>query len=82
MNNRFQTKPVKMRYRIASGFILLCTLLAAFGFIVELVVEPTRSTHIIGLAVVVLMFHINVKITFTGFAPKYLLFAHDEKYDT
>ena len=77
-----QVIQIKMSYRIASGFILFCTLIASLGLAFALITEPFHPTSIIGILVIALMLHANIKITFTGFAPSYLLFTHGKRDDT
>jgi len=65
--------------RVLASFILLCSLIGAGGLAFSIVFEPFHPSAIAGVFVISLMLHISGRITFKGFAPRYLLFTHGPK---
>ncbi len=57
-------------------FLFACSMLAFVGAVVAMVLEPFHFITIVGVLVSLIMGHVSGKILLTGYAPKYLLFAH------
>lgn len=57
-------------------FICLCSALAFIFVIAAMIFEPFHYITLVVIPVFGLTLHISSNILFTGFAPKYLLFAH------
>lgn len=72
-------KKVGLVLRGLSIFILICGVLSAAGLVYAIVAEPFEYLMLVMLVVTGVMMHIFGTIGFTGYAPKYLLFAHDRK---
>lgn len=62
--------------RTLCSFLVLCAGLGLVAAITALILEPFHYTGLIAIAVCALMLHVSGYILFTGYAPKYLLFAH------
>ena len=72
-------KKLGIGIRILAGLIFLCGLIATAGIIYALLFEPFDSSVLVAIVVIGVMQHISGSVTFRGFAPKYLLFAHGSK---
>ena len=57
-------------------FLVVLSVFSLLSVITALILEPFHYIGLIAIAVSVLMLHVSGSILFTGFAPKYLLFAH------
>ncbi len=62
--------------RVLSAFIFACSVLAMIAVVFALILEPFHYIAILVIPVFALMMHISGHITFNGYAPTYLLFAH------
>lgn len=72
-------KKVGIFIRCLSAFIFICSLIATLGVVFAVITEPFEPLILIGFLVVSLMLHVSGMVTFKGYAPKYLLFAHAPK---
>ncbi len=68
--------------RVLAAFVLLCSLMAAAGLVFALVTEPLELMLFFFAIVIGVMLHVSGCVVFTGYAPKYLLFAHSSKQNT
>jgi hypothetical protein len=75
--NKSKLKKLGLFYRVLAGFFLVCVAIGFVGVLVAIVQEPFRLQLIIMVIMLVLGGHISGSIAFTGYAPWYLLFAHD-----
>ncbi|WP_445771829.1 hypothetical protein [Rheinheimera sp.] len=77
--NREQLAKVRMPFRVLAGFILLLSLFAVLATVFFAVTEP--YDHIIWAlsAAVLTMAYVSAHVAITGYAPKFLLFAHGAK---
>ena len=77
--NSEQLAKVRMPFRVLAGFILLLSLFAILATVFFAVTEP--YDHIIWAlsAVVLTMAYVSAHVAITGYAPKFLLFAHGAK---
>ncbi len=73
---------VRTIFRVLAAIILLCGLLAGVNVMLAVVMESFEPAVWAGLAVVAIMSHVSGSVAFTGYAPKYLLFAHGSKQNT
>ena len=80
--NENNVKKASSLFRVLAAFILLCNLLAGIGLVFALVTEPLEPVLLFGVAVIGIMLHVSGCVVFTGYAPKYLLFAHGSKQNT
>ena len=65
--------------RVLAAFILLCSAVGMAGLVFAVVTEPFDPFILVGIVVIGLLLHISSSIAFRGYAPKYLLFAHEPK---
>ncbi|OUS69392.1 hypothetical protein B5G52_16880 [Pseudoalteromonas sp. A601] len=72
-------KKLSVLIRTLSAFIFLCSLIGVVSLTFALFTEQFELGFIIGFIVVGVMLHISGSVTFKGFAPRYLLFAHGAK---
>lgn len=72
-------KKVGLVLRGLSIFILICGVLSGAGLIYAIVAEPFQYLVLVMLVVTGVTVHVFGTIGLTGYAPKYLLFAHDRK---
>ena len=81
-----KVKKLNMFYRVLSGFIFFCSMVATIGATIAVVSEPFRIGAILGtvviVAVVAIMAYVSGRIMITGYAPKFLLFTHAPKNNT
>ena len=68
--------------RVLAAFVLLCSLMAGAGLVFALVTEPLELMLFFFAIVIGVMLHVSGCVVFTGYAPKYLLFAHSSKQNT
>ena len=68
--------------RVIATFIMLCTVIAFAGLLYAVFTEPFHPISIVGFIVIGIMNHASTNIALTGYAPKYLLFAHGKKQNT
>ncbi len=68
--------------RVLAAFVLLCSLMAGAGLVFALVAEPIELMLLFFAIVIGVMLHVSGCVVFTGYAPKYLLFAHSSKQNT
>jgi hypothetical protein len=76
---KLDVKKLGLFIRILSAFIFICSLVVVIGLTFALFTEQFELGFLIGFTVTGLMLHISGCITFNGYAPKYLLFAHGAK---
>ena len=67
--------------RVLAGIFFICTLVAAAWVIYAIFTEPFDPMILIYIVVCIIGGHVSGKVTFTGYAPTYLLFAHAPKKD-
>jgi hypothetical protein len=80
--NENDVKKVSALFRLLAAFIILCSLLAGVGLVFAFMTEPPEPVLLIGVAVIGILLHVSGSVVFTGYAPKYLLFAHGTKRST
>ena len=72
-------KKLGLLTRCLSALILLCCFVAAIGITYAMFAEPFHPMSVFGSLIVILLSHISGSVVFTGYSPKYLLFAHGPK---
>ena len=77
-----EVKKLSLFYRSLSAFILFCSVFAFAGLAFALITEPFDLLFIPISGVVLAMAYISWVITFTGYAPKYLLHTHGPDRNT
>ncbi len=68
--------------RVLAAFVLLCSFIAGAGLVFALVTEPLELMLSFFAIVLGVMLHVSGCVVVTGYAPKYLLFAHGSKQNT
>lgn len=76
---KHEVKKVGPVVRVLAVFIFLCSCLAAVGLVLAMVIEPFEPLMLLVIVVIGLMVHVSGSVVFSGYAPKYLLFAHAQK---
>jgi len=77
--SREQLAKVRTPFRVLSGFIFVLSLLLVPMIIFIAFTEPYDHFIWVITAVIFIMGYISGHITFTGCAPKFLLFTHGAK---
>ncbi|KPZ68122.1 MULTISPECIES: hypothetical protein [unclassified Shewanella] len=77
--SREQLAKVRTPFRVLSGFIFILTLLLVPMIIFIAFTEPYDHFIWLFTAVILIMGYISGHVTFTGYAPKFLLFTHGAK---
>jgi hypothetical protein len=80
--NRSNYKKLGWFYRSLAGFFLACVIINAVGMLYAVFTEPFDTLFIFMAVFLIFTGHIGGSILFTGFAPKYLLFAHGPRKDS
>lgn len=66
-------------YRLLAAFILFCGVITMPALLYALLTEPIHPLLFILAILIFILLHASFRITFSGFAPNYLLFAHGPK---
>lgn len=78
-----QTDVAKIRpfFRFAAGFLFFLSVLEILLMAFVIYIEPFELMMLFGVFLGLVFGHISGCVSFTGFAPKYLLFTHGAKGD-
>jgi ABC-type uncharacterized transport system fused permease/ATPase subunit len=76
-----QLAKVRVLFRILAGFFCVCCSLAIVLLIFTAFTEPFEFFLVYMFALLASGAYISGKITFTGYAPNFLLFAHGHRND-
>lgn len=68
--------------RVLAAFVLLCGFIASAGLVFVFFTEPLELMWFFLAIIVGIMVHASGSVVLTGYAPKYLLFAHGSKQNT
>ncbi|RFA33263.1 hypothetical protein CAL65_18020 [Alkalilimnicola ehrlichii] len=68
--------------RCLAAFILLCVLVAVIGLVSAAITEPFHPALLLGFVIAGVLGHVAGSITFSGYAPRYLWFAHGPNRNT
>jgi hypothetical protein len=79
--SREQLAQVRTPFRVFSGFIFVLSLLLVPMIIFIAFTEPYDHFIWVVTAVTMMMGYISGHVTFTGYAPTFLLFTHGSKDD-
>jgi len=80
--NRVQRENVEkltIGYRVLSGFFFTCAVIGGLGLVTAMFSEPFEFDMLYFVLLVIVSLHVSGSITFTGYAPFYLLSAHQPK---
>jgi hypothetical protein len=78
--SREQLAKVRTPFRVLSGFIFVLSLLLVPTVIFFAFTEPYDHFIWVITSVTLLVGYISGCVTFTGYAPKFLLFTHGSKH--
>jgi hypothetical protein len=79
--SREQLAKVRTPFRVLSGFIFVLSFLLVPMIIFIAFTEPYDHFIWVITAVILIIGYISDHVSFTGYAPKFLLFTHDAKDD-
>jgi fatty acid desaturase len=68
--------------RVLAGFVLFCVILTIALLVFAAFTEPFHPFLLVGVPMLLVGAHVSGKVALTGYAPKYLLYAHGPKQNT
>lgn len=73
---------VRTFYRVCAGMLFIFSALEVSLVCFVMFAEPFELMMVFGIFIGLVLSHISGSVMFTGFAPRYLLFAHGAKSDS